>query len=313
MRTQIASGSHLPYKKSGYTTRFVHGGKLGWRQLGGYLQVQGWDRLEGAEQISRELDLYQVKENDRESDLGVYDEFLFDYVKKELTKATTPQFFFVVTTTSQAPFDVPMNFRAKGLSRLSLENKKKFGRSSAEVLSLTKSLQYTSQKLASLLTEIKTNESAKNTVIAITGDHSYWVGRSKGRENLAQKLGVPFYLYLPESLRVKEWDKNNWGSHVDIMPTLYELTLSETSYWGFGQSIFKPKGAALNVQNIAMNSNGAWVGETAYCWKDAVNKTLERCQASESLLKLKQFKKAAIGLTDEFLRSQASGQIGLLP
>ncbi|MFP5491806.1 MAG: LTA synthase family protein [Bacteriovoracia bacterium] len=313
MRTQIASGSHLPYKNAGYTTRFVYGGKLGWRQLGGYLQVQGWDRLEGADQISRELDLYQVKESDRESDLGVYDEHLFEYVQKELSRATTPQFFFIITTTSQPPFDLPTSFKPKGLNRLGQGDQKKFGRSTSEVLGLAKSLQYSTQKLSAFLTQVKSNEQTKNSVIAVTGDHSFWVGRSKGRENLAQKLGVPFYLHLPEALRPKEWDKDNWGSHVDVMPTLYELTLSESSYWGFGQSMFRPRGAALNAHNIVMNNEGAWVGENPYCWKDAQSKTLERCQPSEALLTLRQFKKAAIGLTDEFLRSQASGQIGLLP
>ncbi|MFN9116282.1 MAG: sulfatase-like hydrolase/transferase, partial [Bacteroidota bacterium] len=51
MRTKLASSVHLPYKRAGYQTRFLYGGKLGWSQLGSYLQGQGWDVLEGAEHL----------------------------------------------------------------------------------------------------------------------------------------------------------------------------------------------------------------------------------------------------------------------
>lgn len=313
MRTQIASGSHLPFKRAGYTTRFLYGGKLGWRQLGQYLNVQGWDQLEGPEQVFEKQNLYDLKEADRASELGVYDEHLFAYLKRELETATAPQFFFVLTTTSQPPFELPLSHKPQGLNRLTPDEKKSFGRDSDDVLALAKGLQYSLGHLSSFIDGVKSGALKENLALAVTGDHAYWVGRNRGDENLVQRLGVPFYLYLPADLKPQSWNKENWGSHVDILPTLFEATLPGKAYWGFGQSMFKARGAGLNAQNIAVSDVGAWVGGRAKCWTSETEKTLVDCTPTEELEALLHFNRAQMGLADEFLRTQASGQIGLLP
>ncbi len=313
MRTPVASAAHLPYKKAGYTTRFLYGGKLGWRQLGSYLQGQGWDVLEGADQLIDKMDLNQIKESERGNEWGIFDEYLFRYVEEELAKATTPQFFFVLTTSNHPPYETPASFKPEGLKKLTPELRAMFNKSPEETLQRFRTLQYANRQLGNLLTKVKTGPLKDNVVVAATGDHAFWIGKDEGKPSFGRKYGVPFYLYLPAALKPATWDPENWGSHIDIMPTLYERTLSEASYWGFGQDMFTGQGAALNSNDVVMNKSGAWISGVSYCWQENVVKTLTPCPENTERLLLRNFGRAQIGLTDEFLRSLASGMIGPLP
>jgi len=313
MRTPVASAAHLPYKRAGYTTRFLYGGKLGWRQLGSYLQGQGWDVLEGADQLVEKMNLNQIKESERGNEWGIFDEYLFRYVEDELAKATTPQFFFVLTTSNHPPYETPTSFRPEGLKKLDPELRKLFNKPADEVLQRLRTLQYANRQLGNLLTNVKAGPLKDNVVIAATGDHAFWIGKDEGKAGLGRKFGVPFYLYLPQALKPMAWDPENWGSHIDIMPTLYERTLSQANYWGFGHDMFTGQGAALNSHGVVMNKSGAWINGASYCWQENAVKTLTACPENTERLILRNFGRAQIGLTDEFLRSLASGMIGTLP
>jgi hypothetical protein len=313
MRTKLASGAHLPYQKAGYHTRFLYGGKLGWRQLGSYLQGQGWDQLEGADQLIQKMNLYDVKEAERGNEWGVFDEYLFRYVADELKKATKPQFFFVLTTSNHPPYETPPSYRVEGLKKIPTDLKKLFSKSEEESLQRLRTLQYANRQLGNFLTTVKTGELKDKVAVAATGDHSFWIGRDEGKPGYARKYAVPFYLYLPTALKPASWDQQKWGSHIDIMPTLYERTLSKASYWGFGQDMFAPTGAALNTTAGAVGKSGAWIGNEAYCWVEGESNTLKTCPSDTNHLLLRNFRRAQIGLTDEFLRANASGMIGPLP
>jgi hypothetical protein len=54
------------------------------------------------------------------------------------------------------------------------------------------------------------------------------------------KYAVLTYFYLPEKYdKLKKIPKNIVGSHNDLFPTLYELALSDVTYYNFGQPINK--------------------------------------------------------------------------
>lgn len=308
MRTALASGAHIPFKKAGYTTRFLYGGKLGWRQLGSYLQTQGWDILEGADQLKSKLGLDNTfKPADLGNEWGLFDEHLFNYVAKELTEATTPQVFFVLTTSNHPPYETPTTFKPAGLDKIPVELQKMFSKSPEDSLRRFRTLQYANRQLGNFITNVKSTELKDKTVIAATGDHSFWIGRDEGQAGMARKYGVPFYLYLPSVLRPREWDKESWGSHIDIWPTIYHRTLSNAEYWAFGRDMFSQKGAALNTYGIVAGSEGAIINGTSFCW--AEDKWLKPCEETSDLTLLKNYGRAEIGLTDEFLRANASGAI----
>lgn len=311
MRTPLLSSAHLPYKRAGYTTRFVYGGKLGWRQLGSYLQEQGWDVLEGADQIKEKRPLYgKVKPADLGNEWGLFDEHVFNHVKAELAEATTPQVFFVLSTTFHPPFETPSHFKHNNLARLDPELRKLFNKPESEVLLRLKTLQYTNRTLGNFLTDVKTGPLKEKTVVAVTGDHSFWIGKDEGRPGLARKFGVPFYLYLPKALRPEAVDTTKWGSHIDIWPTLYHRTLSNADYWAFGADMFTMPNAALNSGGIVAGAAGAVVNGSMMCWGEA--KMLVACESDPAKEILRNYQRALIGLTDEFLRAHKDGGMTLI-
>lgn len=313
LRTPLASSAHLPYKRAGYTTRFLYGGKLGWRQLGSYLQGQGWDVLEGADQLKKKMNLEEtVKPENLGNEWGLFDEYLFQYVQSELEHATTPQVFFVLSTSNHPPYETPVTFKPEGLQKMDPELLKLFTKSEADVLKRFRTLQYSDQQLGRFMTRVKSGGLKDKIVVAATGDHSFWIGRDEGPTGLVRKYGVPFYLYLPEALRPAHWDKERWGSHIDIWPTLYNRTLSGASYWAFGTDMFSAgPGAAMNNYGVIAGKPGAVVRGQYYCWKE--ERWLEPCPENPALTMLMNYGRAEIGLTDEFLRANASGEVRPLP
>ena len=58
--------------------------------------------------------------------------------------------------------------------------------------------------------------------------------------------GVPFYLYVPNEYRAAaQYQPNRAGSHKDIVPTLYALSLSQAQYYQTGCNLT----AAENTAN----------------------------------------------------------------
>ncbi len=56
---------------------------------------------------------------------------------------------------------------------------------------------------------------------------------------LLNSKNIPLYFYLPESLKKKiSIDINVAGSHKDIFPTLYNLTLKDKEYISIGKNLF---------------------------------------------------------------------------
>ncbi|MDR3113158.1 MAG: hypothetical protein LBU09_02145 [Endomicrobium sp.] len=81
----------------------------------------------------------------------------------------------------------------------------------------------------------------RNTIIAITVDHSFKNVYSYSMHELLTQTEAPFYLYIPESIKPKNYDIEFLGFYLDIMPTLYNISLSSASYAVMGQNLFAPK------------------------------------------------------------------------
>ena len=299
MRTPLASSAHLPYQRAGYTTRFVYGGKLGWRQLGAYLQAQGWEQLEGADQIRVKRGLRNGPEVGNE--WGLFDEHIINHVHDELAAATTPQLFLVLSTTFHPPFETPPGHKPAGLAKLTPEQKRLFSKPEDEVLRRLRTFQYANRQLGLFMNKVKAGPLKDRLAVAVTGDHSFWIGKDEGRPGIVRKYGVPFYLYLPGTLRTAQADTSRWGSHIDIWPTLYHHTLSEAEYWAFGANLLGGKTAALNSAGVVAGEAGVVSSGATFCWGS--DKWLNECATDPGKELLRNFQRAQIGLTDEFLRA----------
>jgi phosphoglycerol transferase MdoB-like AlkP superfamily enzyme len=308
MTTSLGSSGHLPYKNAGFDTHFVYGGKLGWRDLGKFLAVQKYDKLWGADEIKEAMpELKQVRPRDLGNEWGIFDEYLYAFIEEQLKTATRPQFFLVLSTSNHPPFEFPTTYNTLPLTlEEALLNKLTVDEELAR--KRFSGFQYANQKMGEFLTRIKRSHLKDNAVVALTGDHSFWISKGVGLEEEFKRYAVPFYIYAPERLAPATYDKEKFGSHEDIFPTLYQLTLSEQNYVGLGENLFSEASYAMNSSGLVANKSGAYHHGEFWRWKNRESLILERTEESPELLKLKKHYSGLIGITDLYLKEEKNGK-----
>lgn len=303
MKTSLPSAAHMPYKNAGYETSFYYGGKLGWRQLGTYLNILGLDNLMGADQIISELRLSEkLPSYEIGNEWGVFDEHLISMIKKRLSQSFRPQFIMVLTTSNHPPFETPSTYQGKDFS-FSRGLLDQFSKEEEEIRKRFKTLQYANTQLGDFISWVKSSELKKKVTVAATGDHSFWVSKDQSYENLLKRFSVPFYLYLPSDIRPKDWNPKAFGGHIDIMPTLYQLTLSDQEYFSLGQSMFDSRGIGINVRPLVAHQDGVYASKLFYCWRDSSFTELNKCEGEGH--SYFNYYRSLIALTDLYLKSQS--------
>ena len=242
------------YKKAGYETVAVYGGALSWRNIGKFLESQQFDCVYGDQSIISELGL------DRASNIGnewgVYDEYLFDFVRRRLDKSSAPQFVMVLSTTNHPPFSTVPSHQFTN-NEIVDKYKQRFFRSS-EAEQRFKVYEYSNDVVGTFLSKVKDSKLANKTIIAITGDHAFR-GYRTNESHQFLKLAVPFYLYAPSAILNKDCvDVSKFGSHKDIIPTLIDLSLPEAVYYSIGSSMLSnvESGVSFNSKGVVANKNG---------------------------------------------------------
>ncbi|WP_413557756.1 LTA synthase family protein [Bdellovibrio sp. HCB209] len=249
LQVPFRSSPARTFKRSGYTSRFLYGGNPGWREINKFALMQGFDTVEG------DTEIFETLKGPRERhDWGVYDEDLFDYVFNSLSEAKTPQFLLTMTTTNHPPYQLPSTYKSPQLTPpTELQSRLIGDRSLAEKRFRT--YRYSAQKLAEFLERVKNSPLKDKLIIGITGDHTFWIVNF-GEDQLLQKGSVPFYLYMPAAIR-KKLDPDTFGSHADILPTLYNLALSDKKYYALGRDLFAKSGDfAVNNNNLIVDRDG---------------------------------------------------------
>ncbi|MBN1823348.1 MAG: sulfatase-like hydrolase/transferase [Endomicrobiales bacterium] len=301
-----ATGAAVPYKQSGYETVFLYGGNAAWRDVVSFLGNCGFDSVEGEGTMDPDYARNQW---------GVYDEFLFDHLYERLSKDDgRPKFIMAMTTSNHPPYSLPKNYE-----KLPLEIDGRLGKDITGDTKLAvgrfETYQYSNQKLGELITRIKSSEYAKNTIIAVTGDHNFWSVFDYTAERFMAHGGVPLYLYVPDKIKPASIDTAKVGSHLDIMPTLYALSLSGVDYAAMGNDLMS------SGPNIAYNAHGLVIagGSAINCtiengylacfvWDGSDKETMRESQCSAGHEKLLKRFKAALSVTEYMLRnSQKEG------
>ncbi|MGZ3784949.1 MAG: LTA synthase family protein [Bdellovibrio sp.] len=249
LQVPFRSSPALTFKNAGYNTRFIYGGNPGWREINKFALIQNFSSVEGEAEIATKLG--GLKES---HDWGVYDSDLFEYVFQSLSEATEPQFMLTMTTTNHPPYQLPSTYVSPEF-KIPVELQSRLITDSTLANKRFKTYRYSADELANFLTRLKKSPLKDKVIVAVTGDHTFWIVNFTEQE-LMQKSSVPFYLYLPPAIR-KNLNQENFGSHADIFPTLYTLALSEQSYYSLGQDLFaNKKGFAINSANLIIDSSG---------------------------------------------------------
>lgn len=308
MKTAVKSSGHLPFKESGYDTHFVYGGKLGWRDLGSYLATQKYDHLWGADEIKEAMpELGNFSPRDLGNEWGVFDEYLYSFIDEQIRTSTKPQFFLVLTTSNHPPFEYPssyqprtLDFTPEILTHITINEdlaKKRF-----------LGFQYSNQKMAEFLDRINSSSLNDKTIVAVTGDHSFWIAKGVGQEQELKRYAVPFYLRIPEAYKPKTIDEKKFGSHEDIFPTLFHLALSDQSYIKLGEDMFSEESVAINSSGLFAGPAGAYHHGKFWKWKDDKFDLMYPTEPTPELMKLKSKAQGLISITDMYLKSEKSNR-----
>ena len=229
------------YRQKGYETTFVYGGKLSWQRIGDFIPNQGFDHVYGEGNFDY---------NTPKTDWGVYDEYLFQFVYDILINSNTPQFILFFTTTNHPPYELPSSFDAPSLYMS--ESLKSVIRGNENLAQKRfAAYQYASCQLNGFLNDLYNEPLLKNTITAVTADHNLQGIRNYTEQDLMHQFRVPFFILGPVEIIGIPKTISGFGTHVDISPTLIELTLPKTTYLSFGKNLL----VSTNELSV-VNQNG---------------------------------------------------------
>lgn len=248
MQSSFKSAPSFVYKNQGYETSFIYGGDLSWRKIGDFCRNQGFDQVEGKAGI---IDQAQLEAKTLAHDWGVFDEYLYEFILKKLNTSEQPQYMLVMTTNNHPPFQVPEHYKAPRLDVPENLKKNIIGDQSLANLRF-QDYQYAVDMLGKFIDKIKSGDLAENTIIAVTADNNTLAGTLCYDTNeLFQSKHIPFYLYLPTALK-RKMDTSVFGSHKDIMPTLFNLSLSNSEFLAVGTNLLNPQQIHYGFNNSGM-------------------------------------------------------------
>jgi phosphoglycerol transferase MdoB-like AlkP superfamily enzyme len=194
---------------------------------------QGFSHSYGKAAISKAL---HVSSQDAYHDWGIYDKYTYDFVFEKLKNAKKPQFIFVLTTNNHPPYTISKEYRSKQL-HFSKELNEHITGDKTLAKERFQDYQYALDMAGRFMDKIKSSSLASNTIVAITADNNTVEGIMHYDNYYDETKKIPFYLYLPKYLHVSDINTSVAGSHKDIFPTLYNLSLSNRAYISIGTDL----------------------------------------------------------------------------
>lgn len=243
-------------KDAGYQTLFVTSARAGWRELNRVLKVQGFDEVVDANSLQK---LYP------DATLGiwgVWDSYVFKYLKKRLDDQPSdrPIFVFVLTSTNHPPYDLPETYQ-----RVPLDMNQWHGETGSDTLVPNlQSYRYATDLLGGFIQELQSNQQFSNTVVAATGDHnvrSFGIYAQSERRYLMRQ--VPFVFWGDHIDCGKQQALP--ASHRDMFNTLMPLIGVNGPYVNSGRDLLRsPSDSALEAPHAvfftgeARDAHGVW-------------------------------------------------------
>ncbi len=239
--TNYRQTARIPYPTSiaqifnelGYRTRFFYGGYLSWQRVGEFCRDQGFKEIYGGGHMGNWMS---------SNEWGIADEHLFDFVLNTI-KDDTPSFNLILTTSFHPPFTVDV--RAKGFTLKAIPPDLKGICSDDIDFPVWGHLWYSDRCIADFAHRICVK--LPKTLVVITADHASRRLISK-HPDIFEKTAIPCIFYGHEVLKGIQPPSEMAGSHLDIMPTLVELTAPpHFAYHTLGKDLLDPRSTPLAV------------------------------------------------------------------
>lgn len=250
----LSSSVAKPFKDRGYVTSFVTGGEMGWRSLDQFINHQYFDNVEGKSVLEK---LYPDAST---CEWGVQDEFTFSRIFQLLKEANgKSQFVVGFTISNHTPYETPKSYVQYPLT-LTDEIKSRLKTSPEIAYSNLLAYQYANSCLGQFINDIRNSSLGENTIVVATGDHTNLQLFEFADKDLLKKYSVPLIIYAPAKYRKNQnVDTRRFGSHKDIFPTIFNMSLSSATYLNTGSDLLAERdnnNFGIYCYNIAMNSKG---------------------------------------------------------
>jgi len=222
------------FKRLGYRTRLFYGGYLSWQRFGDFAHDQGFEEIYGAP--------HMLKPGVTPHEWGVDDEYLVDFIVNTVND-DKPSFDLIMTTSYHPPYNIDVWAKGFPLKEVPDDIKPIFDGTTS--LTMLGHLWYADKCLGDLVQRLEAKLS--RPLFAFTGDH---FGRKfiNAKPDFFERSGVPFILYGKEVLRGVKIPKGAVGAHLDIPPTLIELTAPKGfEYYSVGQDLLTPRSQFLGI------------------------------------------------------------------
>ncbi len=214
------------YKQQGYKVIFLTAETLSWQNIGNFMKAQEVDLM--IDQVTL-LEEFPDAIKNHATD-NVADEFMYDKAFEILQNAKEPLLILALTTSNHPPFLKVKEYITK--EQIPDELSKKIPKNAHTIIN---AFVYANDEFGKFLTKVKSSALKDNLIVAATGDHRVRYLDIDFKTEKALANAVPFYLYVPKAYQEGIiYDKMRIGSHKDIFPTLYALSLSEVKYLNIG-------------------------------------------------------------------------------
>ena len=188
---------------------------------------------------------------------------MFDHLWNRLYSAgNKPQFLFGMTTTNHTPYELPSDYKPLPI-QLSRKSKQYMIADEALAVKNFSAFQYACDCLGRFIKKVRTSPLGENTIIVATGDHTIRQILQFPQERIHWSYATPIIMYVPSKYAKGSPDTSVWCGHKDIFPTIFNLALSNQTYYGTGNNLFYAGKIAeetffgANSYNLAINAQGA--------------------------------------------------------
>ena len=207
-------------KELGYKSIYWYGGHASNGNFIKFGKAQGFDEVRNAIEF--------CGPNAPKTWVGVYDHVFLQSVLEQLKVVDEPTFHFVYTTSNHGPYKIPDNVLGFNPEQ-DIPEAPEFIRKDYKRGKELATARYTDQALAEFVATIR--EEYPDSLIAVTGDHSYLFGRLAGTDwlprqwSLKERFCTVLTFLHPEMEAIKEMVASlaETATHLQIMPTILEM------------------------------------------------------------------------------------------
>ena len=202
-------------KKSGYSTAFYHGATNGSMRFDAFAKHCGFDQYFGRYEYNNDAHFDKT--------WGILDEYFNPWTARSITNLPEPFFATLFTLSSHHPYYVPSRWQKK------LRNGPH---------PICKSINYGDMALHNFFKEAKKQPWYSNTIFVLVADHTPATNDPYYSEK-QHMYSIPIAFYDPKG-RIKKEIQPKFFQQLDILPTLLDLLNIETTFYAYGNSLFKP-------------------------------------------------------------------------